>query len=1187
MSLHVHRSPKVEVLVDALHGVLSATWPRDPFAAVPVLVGSRGMGRWLRHELATRADSAARIDFLFPRNAFEAAAAWLLDPPEGDDLEEAVFWDVRGVKDAWSGPRLVARVLVALRSHVGAPSFDAVRTYLGRAKNDDGLRVVGRRDVAFAVEVAGVIERLHYDRPHDALLWSAAPAQAPPEHRWLAELLGALEAEGNDAGTEPHGADVVGPSPAVRLARLRSRKGPPIARAVHVFGLSSLRPGDKLRLAELAKHLELHFYALVPSRQWWSDLKSPKSTVKAIREKLAKASLSSLDHEEIGQLFSQNEQLAANGGPSRDLQLWLEETSYQEREQGTPEEAEAETLLHAVQTWIDAARPSPDTATQDVEAQPWTPFVGCPSLEIHACHGALRQCEALRDELLRRFAADDSLEPRHVLVTTPDVATYAPLVAAVFGRASAGIPAIPVHIADLGLRATNPVADALMRTLALTDERVTASLLIELLELEPVRLRFGLSDADVGDVRELVVASGLRWAWDAADRALHGQPAREQNTVHFGLERMALGVLMPDEDDLGFLAQTAGFDPIAPLDVATRDRVARFGKFAAFVSAIAAARDALRAPGTVLQWRDRLQRTLDAVARVDDEAAWLRAQVNDALLERLPDGIGAEVLLDKSGVVALLADAFEHPTKGDRPVTGAVTVCAMEPMRSVPFRVIAMLGLDDGKFPRTAKAAAWDPFATPRLGEHDRRTLDRHLFLETLLCARDGLLLFGTGFEPKRGGPVALSVVASELEELVRKGVGLSEDAGLRCGWPTRRHPLQPWSEAAFAVPAMASPRAMRTSSDRWPYDPVWFEARRALVEAREGKPRLAGLPATAGDARWPSETNVPTALTVAALAAALENAPKELLKRRLGLELERPDDAVPDREPIELADLDGWTVRARVLSALNASAADDAEGAARDGVNVSQLETRLRAEGTLPLDAGGAAALAAFERDARSVRQQARALGLAPRPPMVASVTVLGLSLSAGAEGVRVLTEAAEGTEELVLLWTTASKHPSEKAQLHAWLTLLVARAAEVPAVEAAVVGVEGTKTVRCTLASAEAHGLLACLVSLWRTMRERPVPLLPRVSRQLADLGSKHPERSTEELLAACTDAWEGGFDDRGARADSWVSAVYPEASLLDLPHEELRAVAELVWGPLVVRAPDGKVSKTKASNTKAKRP
>ena len=54
------------------------------------------------------------------------------------------------------------------------------------------------------------------------------------------------------------------------------------------------------------------------------------------------------------------------------------------------------------------------------------------------------------------------------------------------------------------------------------------------------------------------------------------------------------------------------------------------------------------------------------------------------------------------------------PQKADRAVASAVTVCALEPMRSVPFRVVALLGMDDGQFPRGAQAPSWDPFADGR-----------------------------------------------------------------------------------------------------------------------------------------------------------------------------------------------------------------------------------------------------------------------------------------------------------------------------------------------------------------------------------------------------------------------------------------------------------------------------------------
>ncbi len=156
-----------------------------------------------------------------------------------------------------------------------------------------------------------------------------------------------------------------------------------------------------------------------------------------------------------------------------------------------------------------------------------------------------------------------------------------------------------------------------------------------------------------------------------------------------------------------------------------------------------------------------LRKLLDDFTHVEDAAAWIRGQVDDTLASILPDDSVQPLRLDRTAIGVLLQGAFELPAHGDRPVTGAVTVCALEPMRSVPFRVIAVLGLDDGAFPRPGRTPAWDPFATPRPAEHDRRKIDRHLFLEAVLCARDALLLFGNGFEAARGARVPLSVVAS------------------------------------------------------------------------------------------------------------------------------------------------------------------------------------------------------------------------------------------------------------------------------------------------------------------------------------------------------------------------------------------------------------------------------------------
>ncbi|MBI2392065.1 MAG: exodeoxyribonuclease V subunit gamma [Deltaproteobacteria bacterium] len=1100
MTLHAYRSQRVEDLVRELAALLAGSWPDDPFAAVPIVVGSRGMERWLRHELATLLGSVAQIDFLFPRSAFE-------------ETSRALLGDAPATKtsDAWTGATLTTRVLSRMRARLHEPAFDRVRRYLG-----DGEGCVRARELAFAQEVSGTLERLLHDRPDDALAWVAPEARgrlegrvggkkAPPaEHAWLAALLSDLHAEIDE------------PSPAQRLASLRALPPSASGRSLIVFGLSTLRPGDKQRLAALARHVDLHVFALAPSSEWWEDIRSRRTVLAALRVARTEDEI----HACLAELDRRNLMLAANGAPSRDLQLWLEDTEYREpNPPGKP--PPPSTLLGLLHGWIDEAADNPEPGA-------WRAHAGCASLEVHACHGPLRQCEALRDELLRRFAADPTLEPRHVLVMTPDVATYAPLLAAVFARKSEGTPSIPLHIADLGLRATNPVADALLQALELADERVTASRLLDLLALRPVRARFGLDDDDLGDLRGMIVDSGIRWAWSAADRKLHDQPELDQNTVRFGLERLALGVLMHDEGGLIVLSGD-GLGPAAPLEVATRDRVERFGRLAQACRTLESVRDRVAGPASIDAWRGRLRALLDDLTLVEGNAAWLRVQVDETLDELLPEGAGAGLELDRSAITALARGAFDLPQHGDRPVTGAVTVCALEPMRSVPFRVVAMVGLDDGAFPRAGRAPAWDPFAAARYGEYDRRTVDRHLFLEAVLCARDALLLFGTGFEPKRGAHAPLSVVASELLEVVAAAVGGKPDDLLV------RHPLQPWSVDLFA------------DERRRPFDRLWVDAATAM----RGERTVFGLGATPLDATWPEEENAADSLSAEQLAFALTSPQKELLGKRLRLALEAEDAAVPDREPIEHDTLEVWSIRERALRALER----------HKEVTVDSIEARLRAEGVLPLQAGGRKALEDCMRDARSARERAERLAGGPVEELQLACEVDGVTLSAIATDVRAVGDRRD------LVWTTASKKPNLRSQLIGWITLLVACASDRAVRAAWVVGCNTTFELRAPAAEA-ARTHLRALVFAWKAARRGPLLLFPSLSCHALAGRRDHPQLPARTVVLDTRERWEGAPFMRGDVTDPWVSALFGHLSIEDLGDlaETLLENAEAVWGPLL---------------------
>ena len=1133
MTLWAYRDIKAERLVERLAATLSANWPADAMAPVTVVIGSRGMQRWLNHELATLQGSVAAVDFLFPGNAFGRAIA---------AIHEAAGLPAPADDGAWSGTVLHRRLIRALRARLADPAFDRVRRYLGDC---DGP--VGARELAFTREAASVLERLLYDRPDDAAAWMADPASTPDEHRWLALLLADLKE--NTAAVDP-------PS---RLAQLRALPTQRIDAPLFVFGLSSLRNGDKAHIAELARHMDIHLFMLVPSTEWWADICQRSHERAALRAAKTPAETLAL----LQQFERSNPQLAAHGAPSRDLQIWLEDLGYQSIEDAVDTAVEAETPPHRLQVlqrWIDAADEAPGLRERMQASGVLSADAGpLPSIEINACHGALRQCEALRDDLLRRFAADPTLEPRHVLVMTPDLATYAPLIAAVFGREHRAsqdrdaVPAIPVHIADLGLTDTNPVAAVLLDVVGLVGSRVTASRLLELLGREPVRTKFRIDDADLSVLQDLIVSSGLRWAWDADDRAHHDQPAVDQNTVRFALERLALGVLMPDPGGVAVVPAAGGFGPAVPVDLPGRDQAERFGTLAEVCDRLQRLQQQLATPATAGAWRARLEAVIDALCTVPESRAWQRTRVSTTLQELLPDDEAAAVTgaatleFDPTSIAAMLREAFTLPRGGDRPNTGAVTVCAMEPMRSVPFRVVAMIGMDDDSFPRPSRPAAWDPFATARPQEHDRRSLDRHLFLESLLCARDALLIYGRGFEAARGEEVPLSVVVEELADLLAQALGIEKSRDL-----LRGHPLQPWSLKAFE------------DASRRPYDATWADA--AL--ARQGDPKLAGLAATPADAEWPPETEPPTTITARELARALENAPNAFLEKTLGISMRDKTSAIEDREPIELDDLEAWKLRDALIKIV------DAGKAGSDGrIDARPLLTRQQGEGVIPFEAGGEAVLQEELARARDIVDEAREIPGATidAAPYVCMITVPGhtpLTVTAVVPDVR---EEAGGTQQHV--WMSASNEPKDKLKLEAWLAMLVARATGAHVVAAHVVSGDRKFALLAPDPEAALYLIEAC-VGLWWRIRRQPVPLVPRFSARLAELAEKTPDLTPQSLVREGIDAW---FEDDGADTtmgaakamkDDAARALFGGWTEADLESraDELVALAQTVWTPLL---------------------
>ena len=1180
MALHVYRSNRVEHLVDALGEVLGALWrgpQTDPLARVPVVVGSRGMDRWLRHELATRFGVAAGLVFPFPRQAYSDAATWLLSPRAP---WPPAFAPERGPGRAWEPDPLAFRALVALRARAGQVDFAQVDRYLADEPCRDGAPV-GRRELGLAREVADVLDGLMHEHPELALAWARAPDRAPPRHRWLAHLLA-------DLGVAQGGPS---PSPPLLLERVRvlpagRDDGPSTAPTLAVFGLSTLGPGDRARLHALSGGMDLHLFLLAPAEGYWGEVGR-------------QGAAAGLDNPVLAQL----------GGPSRDLLDWVADLAQGEHNlpfaladgDGAPA-----SLLHRLQGWITRSEPVP--------AEPWPREEGDSSLAFHAACGALRQCEILRDELLRALAADPTLDARDVVVMTPQVEVFAPLLAAVLGRAGIAVgdgveqdrgsppspvtPAIPTAVSDLGLRETNPVAAALLAVLDLAGERLSASSLSDLLELPAVCRRLGLAPEEGAALRELLLRGGLRWGEGPGEREDNGYPADAHHTLRFAAERAVLGALVGDPDGPPLVSGGEG-PTVEPLPLWGREDQDLAGTLAAFARVISQVRARLAEARSAPAWREALVWALDQVAAPDDGGAWQRDEVIE-VLDDWAAAAGGDVSFTREAVAAWLAGRFEHPARGDRPITGAVTVCALEPMRSVPFRIVALVGMDDGLFPRQTRRPAWDPLADPQLGlpAPDRREADRHLLLEAILSARERLWILWTGRDVHTFERVPAAVPVESLVDTVAECVGRPRDDLVQ------EHPLQPWSPRAFeegpvydsaleraALACAAGGRVRGEWAEGERSDGARAEGERADGVRAEGE-RAAGVraegeggPRSGRHARqasseqacaaagrgsaersWyvgevlPPEDHPPRTLSLRDVIQAAYRPWQVLLRRRLGVFDEDqaldPEDRLP--QGVELDWDDHRALLDRAVGALEAG--DDDLGRL-----IGDAARRLRAQGKVPPGPRGEAAARAAVEDL---------VGLAPRlaqrlgDPVAPLPVHVPLEEDGGCALVDEVADVGREGEELRLVLAQTTADPTPHALLSAWVRGLALVASGHPVIEALVVTPAKTATLVLPEEQTKAAERVRDLGCVAISARRGLLQLFPRTSPELARRLAKG-EEDPAALAELANEKFFTGFGKTDVE-DPHIADLYrgydPTAQIRE--HGAAAPICELariVWEPL----------------------
>ncbi len=881
--LHLHRAVRADALVPPLAAVLAQP-PADPFEPDLVAVPTRGVERWLAQRLShalgagpDRQDGVcANVSFASPARmvADVLASVQGLDPGADPWRADALGWAVLQVIDECASEPWCS----VLGRHLG---LDGATGEPGRPGEPGGERPLraGRR-LRVATHLASLYTGYGAQRPQMLLAWAAGRDEdgtgGPLEEdlAWQAELWRRLRtAIGTASPAERLGAAVQRLEQDPALAALPGR--------LSVFGATRLAADQLAVLGALSRHRQVHLWLVHPSPVMWQRLSGAASSWRRRAELAATAA---------------HPLLASMARDARELQVSLTGLAVGPDELHPPvgPQPTSPTLLQQLQRRL---------AQDDADGAPQRIAPDDRSVQVHACHGPSRQVEVLRDVLAGLFADDPTLAPRDVIVMCPDVEAFAPLVSASFGLDPDAVPEqaqhpgqrLPVRLADRALRQTNPALSLLSALLGLADGRVSASEVLDLAAMAPVRRRFAFDEDDLDRVRQWVVDAGVRWGEDGRRRAAFGLPGLLQGTWEAALDRILLGVAMAEEDQ-----RFVG--PALPLDDVDSTDVDLAGRLAELVERLAQVLRRLSGHRPAGEWLSELEGALELLADAPPAQRWQLGQARQVLAEvraSLPAGPDARLRLPD--LRALLENRLAgRPTRaGFR--TGALTVCSLEPMRAVPHRVVCVLGLDDGAFPRRSELDGDNVLLRdPLVGERDRRSEDRQLFLDAVTAAGEHLVLLYSGADERTGARRPPAVPVSEVLDaldrcaLTAQGEPVSEQVLVR-------HPLQAVDERCFAPGALHRPGPFS-------FDPLAHRAAVAGRGARAPRPAflLGPLPAPARSEE----------IELDELVAVLEHPARFFLRQRLRLSLATDEAQVADRMPLELDPLQRWAVGDRLLAA-------------------------------------------------------------------------------------------------------------------------------------------------------------------------------------------------------------------------------------------------------------------------------
>lgn len=1057
-----------------------------------ILIQSLGMKRWISLQLANQLGIFANADFQFPNEIL-------------NDLFSKVIPNFESFKRL-DRETQVWKIIEVLPACLKKPSFVLLKNYLlekGEIKQIKSYQLARR--------IAYVFEQYEMYRPEMIQSWNKGQ-----EKEWQPELWRIV----NQNEEHSHLSDLKNAF-YQNLTTCIERKIN-IPERIFVFGITSLPPLHIEILSALSEYIDIHLFFLNPTTEYWSDISSERDIARTVsRQKKEK----SLSRDEL-YLEKGNSLLASLGKTGKNFFMQLMETDFIPIDDLAPFKEPGEvTLLSALQSDILHLQ---DRGSDNGDKK--RVAFADHSLQIHSTHSHMREIEVLYDQLLWTMDQDPDLKPGDVLVMAPEIDAYVPFIKSVFDSQSGSTKTFPFSIADQGVKHDSKVIQYFLNLLDLANSRFGITTVMDLLESEAVSTRFSLSKNDRELLKSWLGSANIRWGVNDEHRQDQGTPPVNENSWEFGLDRILLGIAMPDQDG-------ALFNGILPFDGIEGSQTLILGRFLDFFSQLKtliqpASNSAsgnpwlsqpLKNARTLSEWHDVLVDLLGHFFHIEEDWENEVQTLQDCLKDlkeaenstHFTEAIEFEVICD------YLHTRLEKEISQFGFLGAGITFCSLLPMRSIPFKVIALLGMNEHDFPRHAKPLSFDLIAkSPRRGDRSQKEDDRYLFLETLISAKQVLYISYIGRHIKDNTVIPPSSIVSELRYYLEQGYQ-AENGDLWAQLFTQ-HSLQ-----AF------HPNYFKKDSRLPSYSRENLEAARILMSDKKAAlaPFIDHLPEPNAD--WKQ-------VSLDQLISFFDNPSKYLIKNRLGVFLEEESALMEENEPFFLDHLSQYQIKQELIDILI------------EGKNPRELHDRLNAKGIMPLKNPGRSSFKLLEQESHSFYDQIK--------PQLQNRKLEPLDIEFKLNDFFISGRITGAWRHSLIHYRCAKI--KTKDRLTSWIEQLVVnylQPADYP-LSAMLIGLDDKKKpityVSAPIASPESN--LVDLLKLYWQGLQNPLPFFAQTSAKYVEVFMKTANK--EKALKGAKTTW-AGYNDLGEMNNPYICKCFGAAEPLQNPEFTSQATTILV--------------------------